>query len=93
MGASILKEGKNTDGVLGDKCNNCGGFGFTMSMKGKLGCNQCDQTGVRLPTNRELQDQISVLKKDLSILKKALLDTLGMNGLSIKEEIGRTTNV
>lgn len=88
---NLIKDAKNIDGVLGEKCNNCGGFGFTMNTKGsKLGCGQCEQTGVRLPTNRELQTQISALKKDLHLLKKALLETLQTKGLSIDTNIKET---
>lgn len=88
MDSSILEGAKNTDGVAGKKCNNCGGFGFTMGLQGnKLDCKYCDKTGVELPTIRELQDQISDLKKDLHMLRKALIETLSSRGIVIKTNI------
>ena len=55
---------KNTDGKLGPICNNCGGFGFTNSiLGGSLGCRDCEQTGVVLPTKVELLKQIEELRK------------------------------
>lgn len=76
---------KNTNGVLGNKCNNCGGFGYTLGLNSKqLVCVECESTGVQLPTKRELQTQISDLKKDMFELKKALISTLHMNGKTLK---------
>ena len=90
---TIMESAKNTDGILGDKCDSCGGFGFTISTQGKkLSCIFCESTGVKLPTNKELQQQISDLRKDLYILKKALLDTLGMNGVEIRKDLRKVTN-
>lgn len=81
---SLISKAKNSDGHLGEKCNNCGGFGFTMGLKGTiLQCKICEQTGVKLPSLRELQTQISNLKKDLHLLKKALLETLLTKGITI----------
>jgi hypothetical protein len=83
---AMLPAPKNTNGVLGEKCNNCGGFGYTMGLNGKtLNCGDCEETGIKLPTRRELQTQISDIKKDLFDLKKALINTLKMNGKSLKE--------
>lgn len=76
---AILPAAKNTDGLLGEKCNNCGGYGYTMSIGGKsAGCQDCDQTGVKLPTRRELQNQIIEIRKDLKNLRKAILDSIGI---------------
>lgn len=88
MDSSILDGAKNTNGVAGKKCNNCGGFGFTMGLQGnKLDCKYCDKTGVELPTIRELQDQISLLRQDLFMLRKALIETLESRGMVIKSKI------
>lgn len=79
---------KNLDGSLGPKCNNCGGFGYTMGLKGKtIQCAYCDATGVKTPTNRELQDQVSEIKDDLKKLRKALIENAKMNGIKIKTKI------
>jgi len=83
-----LPEPKNIDGVLGEKCNNCGGYGYTMGIKGKsLSCEECERTGVKLPTRRELQTQISEIRKDLQMLRKAVLATLEAGGLKIKTPV------
>ena len=75
----MLPQAKNANGILGEKCNNCGGFGYTMSIKGNsLSCSECEQTGVKLPTRRELQNQISEMKQDLHNLRKAILDSIGI---------------
>lgn len=75
----MIPPGKNVSGILGEKCNNCGGFAYTMSIGGKqLKCDECEQTGVKLPTRRELQTQISEMKQDLHNLRKAILDSIGI---------------
>jgi hypothetical protein len=72
-----LPKPANITGIAGEKCNNCGGYGFTVGMNGKhIDCAQCEKTGVKLPTIRELQTQISELKLDLSALRKAILDAI-----------------
>lgn len=74
-----LKEGKNVTGILGEKCNNCGGFGYTLSLKGgNLDCQVCEKTGVKLPTIRELQTEISAMKQDLHNLRQAIIKELGI---------------
>ena len=87
----LLPSAKNVNGVLGEKCNNCGGFGYTIGLKGtQLNCVDCEKTGVKLPTRRELQNQISEIRKDLHNLRKAILDSIGIkvakpNGIKQEE--------
>ena len=88
---NLINEAKNADGSLGEKCNNCGGFGFTMSIgSGKLGCKDCEQTGVKLLSLKDLQDQMNDMKKDLKGLKEALVSTLAINGLTLKVQVHRS---
>ena len=64
---------KNADGHLGPVCNNCGGYGYTLTLTkaggGSLGCSACDQTGIAQPSKKELQDQIDELKQKMKGLK------------------------
>ena len=85
MDPSINADAKNIDGIEGYKCNNCGGYGFTMNIKGgRIPCKDCDQTGVRLPDNRELQNQVSRLSREIDGLKKALIKTLADGGVELE---------
>lgn len=89
---SIYDDAKNIDGVRGEKCNNCGGFAFTMGVDGKrIPCKECEETGVKLPTIRELQTQVSDLREDLAFLRQALKETLATHGLQIKSDLGEVT--
>lgn len=75
---------KNTDGHLGPICNNCGGFGFTLTLGGpgtSAGCKSCDQTGVAAMTNSELQKMVVKMAEDLSEFKKLIIK-LGKEKLS-----------
>lgn len=39
---------KNSDGHLGERCNNCAGYGFTnLVTGGALACSDCNRTGVK----------------------------------------------
>lgn len=67
---------KNTDGHLGPKCNNCGGFGFTLTFGGpsnSAGCKDCNQTGVATMTNAELQAAVIELKQTLAEVKELII--------------------
>jgi hypothetical protein len=84
---NLNKDAKNLHGQMGAKCNNCGGYGFTMSIQGaKITCQDCQQTGVRELTNRELQQQIISIGTDLQGLRQALVETLESKGLMIKTD-------
>ena len=90
---NIINEGKNTQGQLGEKCNNCGGYGFTLSLNGsKLLCKDCEGLGVKMPTKIELQKQINDIKDDLTKLKQALLDTLEAGGIPVPHTVKEATN-
>lgn len=79
INTAILPKGKNLTGILGEKCNNCGGYGYTVGLKGtSINCKDCEGTGVKSPTIRELQNQISDVKKDLDNLRRAIMKTLGI---------------
>lgn len=70
---------KNTDGHLGPKCNNCGGFGFTLTFGGvsnSAGCKDCNQTGVATMSNAELQAALIEMKQDFADLKAIILKSL-----------------
>lgn len=79
--ADSLEPAKNLNGQVGPVCNNCGGYGYTMHIgnkeknitPGAKGCAECDGTGVALPSNREIQNQLSELKNEFNSLKKAIL--------------------
>lgn len=61
-----LKPGinKNASGKLGEICNNCAGYGFTLGISGTdHGCHDCDQSGVKQPTKAELSNEIKRLNK------------------------------
>lgn len=59
----IGKVHKNSDGVLGIKCNNCGGYGFTNNMTGgSQNCNDCESTGISTPTRSELLKRLEKLE-------------------------------
>lgn len=79
-----MKDGKNVDGSKGKICNNCGGYGYTMALKGgRLPCTQCEQTGAQEMTMRELQTIVVGVAGDLQLLRKALLETLQSHGKTI----------
>jgi hypothetical protein len=90
-----MEHQKNTTGTLGAKCNNCGGYGFTMKLGGgRLDCKYCEHTGVKEPTPREIQEQISGINSDLRELKEALLKTLVGQGRDLDaKEVKRSINV
>jgi hypothetical protein len=70
---------KNTDGHLGPICNNCGGFGFTLTFGGvsnSAGCKDCDQTGVASMTNAQLQKEVIGMKQELAELKNIIINAL-----------------
>jgi hypothetical protein len=57
---------KNEDGSKGPICNNCGGYGFTNTLTGgSFGCKECDQTGIALPSKREMLEKIEALQRQL----------------------------
>jgi hypothetical protein len=67
---------KNTRGQLGKICNNCGGFGFTLSFgkdSNSNGCQRCDQTGVEPVDTHELQRQFIELSKQVVELKEIII--------------------
>lgn len=96
-----ISEGRNLDGSKGAVCNNCGGYGYTIKLKGgRLPCSFCKQTGAREETKEELQEkiarqgiQINGLINDLTLLKKALLETLQVKGLEINTNPEGTKHV
>jgi hypothetical protein len=60
---SIPEDIKNARGILGPTCNNCAGFGFTYSLKGKhLACQVCRETGVSVDIV-DLQRQVISLTR------------------------------
>lgn len=67
---------KNTRGDLGPVCNNCGGFGFTLTIggTGSAGCKDCHQTGVAAMTNHELQAMVVSMKSELQDLKRLIIE-------------------
>lgn len=72
------KAQKNTDGHMGPKCNNCGGFGFTLGISGSdHGCKHCDQTGVAAMTNKELQTEVLSLHDKIDSLAKIIIEEIG----------------
>lgn len=93
----VNNDAKNRDGHLGQPCNNCGGYGFTMALKGgRIPCNYCQQTGVQKLTTDDLNvlvfeqgKQINALIKDFEMLKKALLETLQTKGIVIDTDVGK----
>lgn len=94
LDSNASKGAKNIDGSKGEKCNNCGGFGYTLGLRGeKLSCKECDGEGVKLLTRKELQNQVFDLKQDLKHLKQALIETIGTHGLKIKTEVNNTKQV
>ncbi len=94
MNPNIVEEAKNRNGQLGQICNNCGGYGFTMNIKGgKLDCLACNKTGVKVLTLSELQAQVNLLRNDLTLLKKALLETLQTHQLEIETNPEEAVNV
>ncbi len=83
-----IAEGKNTSGQFGKICNNCGGYGYTMALKGgRLPCHYCDSTGVAEISNRELQAENMAIKKDLDLLRQALIQTLEGHGVTIPTKL------
>lgn len=90
---NVLNERKN-NGAMTKPCNNCGGYGFTLALKGgRIPCLQCEQSGNSEMSNRELQTLILGLYKDMSLLKKALLETLSNQGLTLKSNPEETIHV
>lgn len=68
----------NARGILGPICNNCSGFGFTYTLKGKkLPCYACHETGVSVDVV-DLQKQVI----DLTRLVKMLYTELQKKGLT-----------
>lgn len=62
---------RNHMGDLGERCNNCGGIGFTNSISGgSIQCRDCFKTGVKAPDVYEMQATITRLEKELKSLKK-----------------------
>lgn len=75
-----LSPNKNADGHLGPICNNCGGFGYTLGLKGERGgggCHQCNQTGVATPTNQDLENRVASLETEIRGLKNLIIKELG----------------
>lgn len=71
------KAQKNTDGHLGPKCNNCGGFGFTLGIAGTdHGCKYCNQTGIASLSNAELQTIVVDLAQQITELKNIIIKEL-----------------
>lgn len=67
---------KNTDGHLGPKCGNCGGFGYTLTIGGPSqtqGCHDCGQTGVAVMSPREIQNELIGLKTEIKELKELII--------------------
>jgi len=94
MSEEILNSGKNLDGAKGPVCNNCGGYGFTMKLKGgKLPCNDCDQTGAVTVSNRELQELVFGLAHDIKMLRNALLKDLKFQSVSVPEAVKEANHV
>lgn len=61
---------KNTDGHLGPICNNCGGYGYTLtfgSLSSSAGCHACNQSGIAQPTAQQLQEQINKLTSHIHV--------------------------
>lgn len=69
----LIAAPKNSDGALGDRCNNCGGYGYTTGIKGNsLGCFDCEGTGIKLQTRQELTtriDKIESMLKNLIVME------------------------
>lgn len=87
----MVKEAPNVGGTKGEVCNNCGGYGFTLGLKGvKLTCHDCGQTGVKELTMAELSALVQSLKQDLTLLKLAIVETLQSKGVELKTDIGKT---
>lgn len=72
-----LPPAQNLDGAKGGKCNNCGGFGYTMGLKGvTLNCTFCQGTGARQVSPAELEARLSAVEQDLAMLRQAILSTV-----------------
>ena len=83
-----LPPGANLDSSKGEKCNNCGGFGYTVGLKGtKIDCQLCGKTGVKQPTLAELAARMTTLEVDNRKLKKALIATLEAVGAPMPLEV------
>jgi hypothetical protein len=77
MNLSDYPTPKNTNGLSGEKCNNCGGYGYTVGLNGKhIDCAECEKTGVRMPTKRDLMKRIVTLELDMNKLREAVLAVL-----------------
>jgi hypothetical protein len=93
LNSNILDEGSNKNGEIGEVCNNCGGYGFTMNIKGgKLPCMHCKKTGVKELSNQELQKEVYNLKKDIQLLRRSLMNDLGFHGRDIPGDIRRANH-
>lgn len=93
IGPDVFKDAKNISGKNGEKCNNCGGYGFTMGIKGeKLPCKDCDETGVKAISNRELQARVIALETNMENLRQAILKDLGFQGRAIPSRLKEKKN-
>lgn len=65
---------KNKEGLSGERCNNCGGYGYTVGMNGAhIYCKDCGRTGVKMPTMMDLVKRITALEEDLKKLRTAII--------------------
>ena len=73
---------KNADGRLGPICNNCAGYGFTLSISGRgdSGCNHCGQTGIARLDNEQLSARVANLELEIRGLKNLIVKELGKAG-------------
>lgn len=84
----LVGEAKNLNGQVGEKCNNCGGFGFTMSIQNKkLNCKDCNGTGVANISMADILKRIVALEQDNARLRQAIIETLQQKGIKIKTNV------
>lgn len=75
---------KNLDGSKGKVCGNCGGYGYTMKLKGgTIDCVDCATTGVGAEGIKDMQEKMKSMENEIKTLKKAVIEELRKQGVPV----------
>lgn len=79
-----LPKARNTDGSKGKVCGNCGGYGYTLKLKGgTIDCFECAATGVGAEGIKDMQEKMQSMENEIKTLKKAVIEELRKQGVPV----------